>query len=39
VKVIEGEGMPIKDSTEKGNMYIKINVHIPDFEDEELTEL
>lgn len=31
--------MPIKDSTEKGNMYIKINVHIPDFEDEELTEL
>jgi len=39
VKVIEGEGMPIKDSNEKGNMYIKINVHIPDFEDEELTEL
>jgi len=34
VKVIEGEGMPIKDSTEKGNLYVKINVYIPDFTEE-----
>jgi DnaJ-related protein SCJ1 len=31
VKVIEGEGMPIRDSTERGNLYVKINVQIPDF--------
>lgn len=39
VKVIEGEGMPIKDSQEKGNLYVKINVLIPDFNQQELTEL
>jgi DnaJ-class molecular chaperone len=34
--VIEGEGMPIKLSAEKGNLYIKINVNIPEFSQEEL---
>lgn len=36
-KVLEGEGMPYKGSAEKGNLYIKINVEIPDFDSSELT--
>ena len=39
VKVLEGEGMPIKDSSEKGNLYVLIKVHIPNFSDKELDEL
>lgn len=39
VKVIEGEGMPLRESAEKGNLYVKINVYIPDYNDEELDEL
>lgn len=39
VKVLEEEGMPSLTSGEKGNLYVKINVFIPDFSDEELNEL
>ena len=39
VKVIEGEGMPILDSNEKGNLYVTFKVTIPDFTDSELNEL
>lgn len=39
VKVLEEEGMPSLISGEKGNLYVKINVFIPDFSDEELNEL
>lgn len=34
VKVVEGEGMPIRDSNERGNLYVKINVSIPEFTEE-----
>jgi DnaJ-class molecular chaperone len=34
VKVIEEEGMPIHNSNQKGNLYIKINVHIPNFSED-----
>ena len=34
IRLIEEEGMPVKDSNEKGNMYVKINVFIPDFDHE-----
>jgi DnaJ-class molecular chaperone len=33
VKVVEEEGMPIFNSKQKGNLYVKINVHIPNFTD------
>lgn len=33
VKIIEGEGMPILDSNEKGNLYVTFKVIIPDFSD------
>lgn len=33
VKIIEGEGMPIIDSNEKGNLYVTFKVIIPEFED------
>ena len=39
VKLLEGEGMPEKDSDEKGNLYVRINVHIPEFTEGELNEL
>lgn len=39
IKVLEGEGMPYKDSGEKGNMYVKLNVHIPNFSDTQLDQL
>jgi DnaJ-class molecular chaperone len=39
VKVIEGEGMPILDSNEKGNLYVTFKVTIPNFTDSELNEL
>lgn len=39
IKVLEGEGMPVKDSTEKGNLYVKLNVHIPNYSDAQLNEL
>ena len=39
IKVLEGEGMPIKDSHEKGNLYVTLNVHIPNFSDSELDQL
>ena len=38
-KVIEAEGMPLPGSSEKGNLYVKINVQIPDFNDNQLDEL
>ena len=31
--------MPVKDSSEKGNLYVKLNVHIPNFSDSELDQL
>jgi hypothetical protein len=31
--------MPLKDSHEKGNLYIHLNVHIPSFNDNELNDL
>jgi DnaJ-related protein SCJ1 len=36
VKAIEEEGMPIFNSNQKGNLYVKINVEIPNFSEEEL---
>lgn len=39
VKVLEGEGMPIVDSNERGNLYITFKVKIPEFESDELDEL
>ena len=39
IKEIEGEGMPFEKSTHKGNLYVKINVHIPDFNTDELNQL
>jgi DnaJ-class molecular chaperone len=37
--VIEEEGMPIFNSGQKGNLYVKINVEIPNFTDDELITL
>ena len=31
--------MPFKESSEKGNLYVKLNVHIPNFSDEQLDQL
>lgn len=39
VKIIEGEGMPIIDSNEKGNLYVTFKVLIPQFDSNELDEL
>lgn len=39
MKVIEEEGMPIYNSNQKGNLYVKINVFIPNFSPQELDEL
>ncbi len=36
VMIVEGEGMPILDSNDKGNLYVTFKVNIPDFSDEEL---
>jgi DnaJ-class molecular chaperone len=38
-KVMEGEGMPLASSSDKGNLYVKINVLIPDFNEQQLDEL
>lgn len=39
VKVVEEEGMPIFGSSQKGNLYVKINVQIPNFTEQELDTL
>jgi len=39
VKIIEAEGMPQLDSSVKGNLYITLKVTIPEFSDQEFTEL
>ncbi len=39
VMIVEGEGMPILDSNDKGNLYVTFKVNIPDFSDSELNEL
>lgn len=39
VKIIEGEGMPILDSSEKGSLYINFKVKIPEFTSDELNVL
>ena len=38
-KVVEEEGMPIKNSNQKGNLYVKIHVKIPDYSASDLDEL
>lgn len=39
IKILEGEGMPILDELEKGNLYVTFKVKIPDFSDAQLDEL
>lgn len=39
IKIIEGEGMPIMDSNERGHLYVQFQVKIPEFDGEELDEL
>ena len=33
IETLEGEGMPVKGSGYKGNLYVKVNVYIPSFTD------
>jgi DnaJ-class molecular chaperone len=37
--VLENEGMPIRDSDEKGRMYVKVIVVIPEYGEEALGKL
>jgi DnaJ-related protein SCJ1 len=39
IEIIEGEGMPILGSEEKGKLYVTFKVNIPNFSSEELVEL
>ena len=39
VQIIEGEGMPISGSDQKGNLYVTFKVTIPEFTDKELNTL
>jgi DnaJ-class molecular chaperone len=39
IKMISDEGMPIMDSSEKGNLYVQFQVKIPNFSGEELDTL
>jgi DnaJ-related protein SCJ1 len=39
VRMIEGEGMPIVDSLEKGNLFVTFKVKIPEFSEAELNTL
>lgn len=39
IKILEGEGMPILNELEKGNLYVTFKVKIPDFSEEELDEI
>lgn len=39
VDIVEGEGMPILNSEEKGKLYVTYRVTIPNFSDEELNHL
>lgn len=36
IKIIEGEGMPIMDSNERGHLYVQFQVKIPEFDGEQL---
>jgi DnaJ-related protein SCJ1 len=39
IEIMEGEGMPILGSEEKGKLYVTLKVNIPNFSEEELLEL